>query len=95
MNGFELLATSYKKLASDDPIIQSKIKVFEFLSTCSDQDICNLVQSSAFNELIKAYFEVSLKDAGFDRNNIKKALNSLNSTLEGISAHDIRGCLNE
>lgn len=57
MNGYKLLADSYKKLVETNQIdkkeAESYIKVYDFLATCSDKEKEILFKSSAFNDMIK------------------------------------------
>ncbi len=66
LNGFEVMADTYRKLASEGTISQEeaekKCKVFDFLSSCDDEDICNLFDSSAFNEIVKSYMRLTVKE---------------------------------
>ena len=70
MNGFKIIADSYRKLIETNQIdkkeAESYIKVYDFLSTCSDKEKEILFTSSAFNGMIKELInklnlEVALK----------------------------------
>lgn len=70
MNGYKLLADSYKKLVETNQIdkkdAESYIKVYDFLSTCSDKEKEILFKSSVFNNMIielinKLYLNVKIK----------------------------------
>ena len=70
MNGYKLLADSYRKLIETNQIdkkeAESYIKVYDFLSTCSDKEKEILFTSSAFNNMIielinKLYLNVKIK----------------------------------
>lgn len=66
MNGFEVMADAYRKLASEDKIskeeAEKKCKAFDFLKDCDDEDIYNLFDSSAFNEIAKSYMRLTVKE---------------------------------
>lgn len=66
MNGFQLQADAYKKAAEQGKITQEQAdkecKVFDFLATCDDEDICNLFNSSAFNEIAKSYMRLAVRE---------------------------------
>ena len=57
MNGFKILADSYRKLIETNQIdkedAKSYIKVYDFLSTCNNKEKEILFTSSAFNDMIK------------------------------------------
>ena len=56
MNGYELLASSYRLLLKRGEIAEDeaakKIRVYDFLATCDKEDIYTMVDSSAFNDII-------------------------------------------
>lgn len=66
MNGFEMMADSYRKLASEGKITKEQAekdcKAYDFLATCDDEDICNLFDSSAFNEIARGYLRLAVKE---------------------------------
>ena len=65
MNGFELLANSYRKLAEKGDITketaEKHCKTLDFLATCDDEDLYNMFDSSAFNEIAKSYMRLAVK----------------------------------
>lgn len=66
MNGFKMMSDAYRKLASEGKIskdeAEKKCKAFDFLSSCNDEDICNLFDSSAFNEIAKSYLRLAVRE---------------------------------
>lgn len=64
MNGYKMSADSYRILKKRDPKIDvdSNIKVLDFLATCTQEDIYNLFNSSAFNYICLGYVEMALND---------------------------------
>lgn len=66
MNGFELMSESYRKAAEQGKITQrqadKKCKAYDFLATCDDEDICNLFDSTAFNDIAKSYMRRAVKE---------------------------------
>lgn len=66
MDGFKLVADSYRKLASEGKITKEQAekdcKAYDFLATCDDEDICNLFDSSAFNEIARGYLRLAVKE---------------------------------
>lgn len=66
MNGFELMAESYRKIASEGNMAaaeaEKKCKAFDFLASCDEEDIYNLFDSSAFNEIAKSYMRLTVKE---------------------------------
>lgn len=70
MNGYDLTADSYRVLKENGEIDGEKadrmIKLYEFLSGCEDEDILELVNSGAFNDVIRRYTELAARKAGVD-----------------------------
>lgn len=64
MNGYKMSADSYRILKKKDPKldVDSNIKVLDFLSTCTKEDIYNLFNSGAFNYICMGYVEMALND---------------------------------
>lgn len=69
MNGYTMLADSYRKMLEDEQeqankeMIAKRIKVLDFLATCDDTEKCFLFDSTAFNDIYMGY--------------VRKAVNSL------------------
>lgn len=59
MNGFKMLADSYRKAAAEGKLAQEQAdkecKVLDFLATCDDDDFYHLFDSSAINEIMMSY----------------------------------------
>ena len=66
MNGFKMMADSYRKAADEGKITKEQAekdcKAFDFLSSCDEEDICNLFDSGAFNEIAKGYMRIAVKE---------------------------------
>lgn len=64
MNGYKMTADAYRAIKEKDPKIDvdSNIKTLDFLSTCTKEDIYNLFNSSAFNNICMSYVKNALND---------------------------------
>ena len=66
LNGFEIIAESYRKLSEEGKISQEeaekKCKAYDYLASCDDEDIYNLFDSSVFNEIAKSYMRLTVKE---------------------------------
>ena len=80
MNGYEIMAASYRQMVKqgriDKETAEKEIRIYDFLSTCDTEDICRMVDSSAFNDIIKAFVETAVKNADIDEDAGKKWLAS-------------------
>ena len=97
INGFSILADSYKRMIEDDADateqekedIKKQIRIYEFLATCDTDDFCTLVDSSAFNSIIKAYLHMALVNSNVDDNTQHQVMLELNRTLDEVQAIDV------
>lgn len=66
MNGYKIMAESYRKLAEEGKIskeeAEKSIYTFDFLDKCDQEDIFNLFDSGAFNEIAKSYLRLAVKE---------------------------------
>lgn len=66
MNGYKMTADSYRTLRGNSKVDQkdldSNIKTLDFLATCTKEDIYNLFNSTAFNNICMGYVKVALND---------------------------------
>ena len=81
MNGYEIMADSYRQMVKqgriDKETADKEIRIYDFLSTCDTEDICRMVDSSAFNDIIKAFVEMAVKNADIDEDAGKKVVGQL------------------
>lgn len=81
MNGYELLASSYRSLLERGEITEEeatkKIRIFDFLTTCDKEDIYTLVDSSAFNDIIKIFCKKALENSSVSKQSAKKIIDEL------------------
>lgn len=92
MNGFAFLAESYKQLLEKDPNneeIRKQIKLLGFLGECSQQDIEELYNSSAFNDITKAYCKKAMQNCGVDAEVINNVLSEIKWLHDTVNASDI------
>lgn len=82
MNGYTLMADSYRKLMEqgklDKDVAEKEIRIYDFLATCSDDDLYRMVDSTAFNEIIRAFCRKAIRNAEIeedeDERPIEKAI---------------------
>lgn len=64
MNGYKMTADGYRKLLGNSKLdqadVESNIKVLDFLATCTQEDIYNLFNSTAFNFICLGYVKMAL-----------------------------------
>lgn len=84
MNGYKIMAESYRKLIErQDPTVDysgfdRKIKILDFLGDCVEDDIYELYNSSAFNEITMRVCKCAMRNAGIDEDTISNAMREVN-----------------
>lgn len=90
---YAMMAKSYKHLMEQGKIdkntAEKEIRVYEFLSACNGDDICRLVNSAAFNAIIRAYLQVALKNADIDEKTQDKVLSQLSWMFDEMTAKEV------
>ncbi|PBG42402.1 hypothetical protein, partial [Clostridioides difficile] len=70
MNGYERMADSYRKLGEDGEldkeVADKEIRIYDCLATCDSDDLWRMVDSSAFNDIIRAYLKMAVQSADID-----------------------------
>lgn len=94
MNGFELMAEGYRKAAAqgrlEEAEAEKKCKALDFLSKCDEEDLFNLFDSTAFNEIIMAYVRRAVNNVpGLDDVLRVAVRNEVRSLFSEISAKEI------
>lgn len=93
MNGYTMLAESYKKLMNEGKVekevAEKHIRIYEFLATCDIDDLCIMVDSSAFNDIIRAFLKMAVKNADIDEEAQDKLLNQLRWIFDEKQAKEV------
>lgn len=93
MNGFKLMADSYRKLMNEGKIdketAEKEIRVFDFLATCDNDDFCTMVDSSAFNDIIRAYLKMAVDNAGIGDKEKEKVIGQLRWIFDEKQAKEV------
>ena len=93
MNGYTMMADSYRDLMNegrmDKEVAEKNIRIYEFLATCDKDDICRMVDSSAFNDIIRSFLKLALTNAELDKKSRDKALNQLNWIFDEKTAWEV------
>lgn len=66
MNGYKIMSDAYKKMVEERKLhpeeAEKDIRIFDFLSSCDEDDFYRLFDSSAFNDITKTYLDYVLHD---------------------------------
>lgn len=93
MNGFAMMSDSYKKLLEQGKIAKEiadkEIRIFDFLATCDVDDFCRMIDSSAFNDIIRAFVKMAVLNADIGEENQEKVTNQLRWIFDEKSAKEV------
>ena len=88
MNGFEMMAESYRKAGEG-----KKARVYDFLGTCDQEDIYIMFDSTCFNEISKDYMRATVRrliDRGtIDEEQGQAIKNTYSMLFEDMTAKEI------
>lgn len=93
MNGYEMMADSYRQLVKQEKIDKEtadrEIRVYDFLATCDSDDLCRMVDSSAFNDIIRAYLKMAVQSADIDEDAREKVVGQLRWLFDEKTAKEV------
>lgn len=93
MNGFTMMSESYKKLMNEGKIskevAEKEIRIYDFLATCDTDDFCRMVDSSAFNDIIKAFLQMAVENAEIGNKEKEKVVGQLRWIFDEKSAKEV------
>ena len=97
MNGYEIMSNSYKKAAEEGKIsketAEKECRIFDFLATCDEDDIYKLFDSSAFNEIVKSYVRIAVRELASEETitevHAKAVRNRLSLLFDEKTAKDV------
>lgn len=98
MNGYKMSADAYREFKKRDPKIDvnSNIKVLDFLATCTEEDIYNLFNSTAFNNICMGYVKIALNDfKELDEDTKDRITNHVRYKFDTVTAEQAENYHNE
>ena len=93
MTQFDLLKAGYRQLIERGEMtaeeVAAKIRVLDFLASCSKDDIYEIVDSAILSDIIKGYNQKACNAAGLSDEQTENVLVALDSVLDSVSAKDV------
>ena len=93
MNGFKLMSDGYKQLMKQGKLTPEQadpeIRIFDFLADCSTDDLYRLMDSSAFNDILKSYVAAACDEAELSDTQKSSVMGALRWLLDTKRARDI------
>ena len=91
--GYETMSENYKILMQRGEIekeaAEKAIRVYDFLAGCDTDDLCEMIDSSAFNDLIRAFLVRAVTSAGLDDDTIDQIMQQLRYIFDGQTAKEV------
>ena len=88
-----MMADSYRQLVKQGKIDKGtadrEIRVYDFLTTCDSDDLCRMVDSSAFNDIIRAYLKMAVQSADIDEDAREKVVGQLRWLFDEKTAKQV------
>lgn len=82
----EMHKKSLQEPCMDREQIGAKVKAFEFLATCTDADIFALFDTSAFNDILKGYAMLAIREAELEEEDAAAVMRGVRLALDDIGA---------
>lgn len=93
MNGFSIAADSQRRLVEQGILsaekAQREIEILDFLATCDTDDFFRMVDSSAFNDIIRTFCKKALQNAEVDKQTEEKVIRQLEWLFDSMQAKDV------
>lgn len=93
MNGFTIMADSLRYLVKKGELTEEQVKrdieIYDFLATCNKDDFCRMVDSTAFNDIIRAFLKKAIIGAKLDKESEDKMLNEVRYLFDGMTAKEV------
>lgn len=93
MNGFELMSNGYRYSMErgdiEREVAEKEIRVLDFLATCDTDDLCSMVDSTAFNDIILGYARYAVEISDIDEEAKKKVRDQLRWIFDLKTAREV------
>lgn len=93
MNGYKVLADGYRTLVSQGKFteeeVKTDLKVLDFIAECTQEDLYTMIDTSAFNEIIKSFCRTALINARVTEETRYNVMNELRWLFDERPAREV------
>ncbi|PBG43276.1 hypothetical protein [Clostridioides difficile] len=87
------MVDSYRGLVEygelDKEVADKEIRIYDFLAACDSDDLCRMVDSSAVNDIIRAYLKMAVQSADIDEDAREKVVGQLRWLFDEKTAKEV------
>ncbi|WP_095889561.1 hypothetical protein [Clostridioides difficile] len=88
-----MMADRYRKLVEDGEldkeVADKESRIYDFLATSDSDDLCRMVDSSAFNDIIRDYLKMAVQNADSDEDGREKVVGQLRWMFDEKNATEV------
>ena len=94
MNGYQIQAEAYRQvLASDQKVgrehLEKQVKIFDFLGSLDEEELCMVFDSGAFNEITKAYCRRAMNGVDISREQTNAVMEEMRWLFDTVGAAQV------
>lgn len=97
MKSYKILLDSYKQVLEscneseklDKAVIKAKIRSLEPFADRTEEEVVEMFDSGAFNDVLRAYCRVAMKNCNLSRKKTNEVLEELRWLLDTVGANEI------
>lgn len=95
MNGYKMQAEAYRKYLEKKPdepnkeYLERQIKVNDILAECTQEDVCALYNTGAFNDITEQYCKKAMQNVGLEEKQIEAVVFEIRKLHDMLFAEEI------
>jgi hypothetical protein len=93
MNNYAAMAAAYRQMEEQGKlphdVAAAEIRIYDFLGTCDEDDLCRIADSGALNDIIRAYLAIALDWSAADHKTAGDVQEQLKGVLDQYQAREV------